>query len=257
LECNLVEIFASAQGEGPTVGTSTIFVRFGECDLRCDWCDSPGTWRPARQWRLELEPGSARFSEHPNPASLEQIVTGLQALDVEHHRYLSFTGGEPLLQPDALAALLERLEGSGPKILLETHGLAVGALERVRERVDVVSMDWKLERDVRWAKRREADERPHFDELHTRFLALARETCDVYVKIIVVPHTQPEELSAICSRIASIDPEVPLILQPVTPMGRIKEGVEPEVMLGHLRACEQRLGDVRIIPQTHRMYHAL
>jgi organic radical activating enzyme len=257
VECNLVEIFASAQGEGPTVGSSTIFVRFGECDLRCDWCDSPGTWRPARQWRLEVEPGSARFSEHPNPATLDRIVAGLEALDVARHRYLSLTGGEPLLQAAAVAALLERLEGTGPRLLLETHGLAVDAFETVRERVDIVSMDWKLERDVRWAKRQEAEERASFDDLHERFLQLARETCDVYVKIVVVPHTRAEELNAVCSRIAAVDRGIPLILQPVTPMGRIKEGVEPAAMLGHLRACEERLDDVRIIPQTHRMYHAL
>jgi len=182
---------------------------------------------------------------------------GLEALDLAHHRYLSLTGGEPLLQPAAVEALLERLEGTRPQILLETHGLEVDALERVRERVDIVSMDWKLERDVRWAGRRNSDQQTHFDDLHERFLRLARETCDVYVKIVVVPHTRPEELDAICSRIAAVDREIPLILQPVTPMGRIKEGVEPEAMLGHLRACEERLGDVRIIPQTHRVYHAL
>ena len=44
---NLVEIFSSIQGEGPHVGESTLFVRFGACDLRCRWCDSPHTWRPA------------------------------------------------------------------------------------------------------------------------------------------------------------------------------------------------------------------
>ena len=42
---NLVEVFSSFQGEGPLVGASTLFVRFGECDLRCRWCDSTHTWR--------------------------------------------------------------------------------------------------------------------------------------------------------------------------------------------------------------------
>jgi organic radical activating enzyme len=45
---NLVELFSSVQGEGPHLGTSTLFVRFGVCDLRCAWCDSAQTWAPAK-----------------------------------------------------------------------------------------------------------------------------------------------------------------------------------------------------------------
>jgi len=29
---NLVEVFSSIQGEGPEIGTRTLFVRLGECD---------------------------------------------------------------------------------------------------------------------------------------------------------------------------------------------------------------------------------
>ena len=67
---NLVEIFASAQGEGPWVGAETIFVRLGECDLRCAWCDSPGTWRRARRCRIEEAPGTGRFRDVENPIDL-------------------------------------------------------------------------------------------------------------------------------------------------------------------------------------------
>ena len=49
MDANLVEIFSSVQGEGPDVGASTLFVRLGACDLRCRWCDSPHTWRPAAE----------------------------------------------------------------------------------------------------------------------------------------------------------------------------------------------------------------
>ncbi|MGE4653124.1 MAG: 7-carboxy-7-deazaguanine synthase QueE, partial [Myxococcota bacterium] len=52
---NLVEVFSSIQGEGPHVGASTVFVRFGGCDLRCAWCDSPHTWLPSKRCRLEVE----------------------------------------------------------------------------------------------------------------------------------------------------------------------------------------------------------
>src|SRR5262245_27696275 len=146
VEANLVEIFSSFQGEGPHVGRSTLFVRFGECDLRCRWCDSPHTWKAGPSCRFEL-PGSGERVV-PNPVPLADVVAAAEALDVARHRFVSLTGGEPLLQPEAVRAIGAALRARGPRILLETHGLAVSALERAVGAVDVVSMDWKLEREV-------------------------------------------------------------------------------------------------------------
>ncbi|MBF0512255.1 MAG: 7-carboxy-7-deazaguanine synthase QueE, partial [Candidatus Omnitrophica bacterium] len=43
MNASIVEIFRSIQGEGKYVGTSQVFVRFGGCNLRCVWCDTPGS----------------------------------------------------------------------------------------------------------------------------------------------------------------------------------------------------------------------
>ena len=51
---NLVELFASIQGEGVHVGEPAVFVRFAECDLRCAWCDSAATWSVPPSCRVEL-----------------------------------------------------------------------------------------------------------------------------------------------------------------------------------------------------------
>jgi 7-carboxy-7-deazaguanine synthase len=129
---SLVEVFASAQGEGPEVGRTTVFVRFGGCDLRCSWCDSPGTWLPAEKWRLESRPGTGKFSGGTNPASLDQVTDALSQLDAARYRFVSVTGGEPLLQAEAVEAIADVIRDLGPRILLETHGLAVCS-GRVRE----------------------------------------------------------------------------------------------------------------------------
>ena len=34
------EIFASIQGEGPYVGYKQLFVRFCNCNLKCNYCDT-------------------------------------------------------------------------------------------------------------------------------------------------------------------------------------------------------------------------
>jgi organic radical activating enzyme len=145
---NLIEVFSSVQGEGPEVGTSTLFVRFGACDLRCRWCDTPHSWRPAARCRFEVTPGGEAFEEHENPVPLAALVAALERLDLDAHRWLSLTGGEPLLQPDALRELSEALAGRAPGLWLETHGLHTEALVSVLGGLSVVSMDWKFASDV-------------------------------------------------------------------------------------------------------------
>jgi organic radical activating enzyme len=260
---NLVEIFSSFQGEGPHVGASTLFVRFGECDLRCRWCDSPHTWQPSARCRIEDPARGERELENPVP--LAEITAAAAALDVARHRFVSLTGGEPLLQPDAvyataaalraLASFAQRDEGerrpASPRILLETHGLATAALERAIDAIDVVSMDWKLASEVTRAGARRGAPREEFHEQHAQFLRVARRAGEVYVKVVVTPATRDDELDALARHVAAVDPQVPVVLQPVTPRGPVKQSPGPAQLLAWQVRLEATLRDVRVIPQTH------
>ena len=254
---NLVEVFSSAQGEGPWVGTSTLFVRLGGCDLRCRWCDSPGTWEPVAEGRIETARGTGRFRTVANPVETAEILKALEALDLDAHRFVAWTGGEPLLQPEVVAALGDALRDRPPRTYLETHGLAHEALARVIDRVDVVSMDWKLASDVRRASDPRQGPVADFHEVHERFLAVARAGAYVYVKIVVTEASTDAELDRAAAGIARVDPETPLVLQPVTPFGRVRERPSAERMLALAARLEATLRDVRVIPQTHPIYGAL
>ena len=74
---------------------------------------------------------------------------------------------------------------------------------------------------------------------------------------MVTAETRAPELEEIAGRIREIEREVPLILQPVTPFGKVRTSPGAEQMLPLMRACERVLADVRVIPQTHRVYGAL
>ena len=93
------EIFASLQGEGPSAGRPSVFVRLSRCNLACVWCDTAYTWRFS---------GPGAFDRVANQLTLSEADTAARILAFGGNR-LVITGGEPLLQAPALARLLALL----------------------------------------------------------------------------------------------------------------------------------------------------
>lgn len=85
------EIFYSIQGEGINVGKPAIFLRLAGCHLRCTWCDSKFTWDFKSGKKMETAEILKEFKKYPC-------------------NHLVITGGEPLIQQNALKELLEKLE---------------------------------------------------------------------------------------------------------------------------------------------------
>ncbi|MBX3233769.1 MAG: 7-carboxy-7-deazaguanine synthase QueE [Labilithrix sp.] len=111
------EVFATVQGEGTSAGVPSVFVRLAECNLRCSWCDTKYTW----DW-----------SKHDKATeTIELTVDDVAARAIELAgdgvRNVVFTGGEPLLQQDELAALGARLKERGFRVEVETNGTVVPA----------------------------------------------------------------------------------------------------------------------------------
>ena len=254
---SLVEVFASAQGEGPEVGRTSVFVRFGGCDLRCRWCDSPNTWKTSETCRIETAPGAAEFETRANPVPAPEIAEIVDRLAPNKRTWISLTGGEPLLQPGAVAATASALRARGRRVYLETHGLHAAALAECVDEIDLVSMDWKLASDVAMAPRLAKPPGDDFHDAHAAFLRVAMRAGSVYVKCVLTPSTRDEELEAMMDQILGVSAEIPLVLQPVTPTGGVKAMPHPDQLLRWLRRAEERLTDVRLIPQTHPLYGVL
>ena len=111
------EIFASVQGEGPSMGMPVAFMRLSRCNLACVWCDTAYTWHFQGDERPHR--GGVEYDRKANQLSLPEDEVAARIMALGQSR-LVITGGEPLLQAPALARLLELLPDVS--IEIETNG---------------------------------------------------------------------------------------------------------------------------------------
>ncbi len=118
----LNEIFFSIQGEGLNAGKPAIFVRFGNCNLKCTWCDTKYTWHPdvADNFEAPLEKIFAEIRKYPEC------------------KHLVITGGEPMLQQPVISAI--RKEFPDYYIEVETNGSQEA---KCLEDVDLFTVSYK------------------------------------------------------------------------------------------------------------------
>lgn len=111
------EIFASLQGEGPSAGRPSVFVRLSRCNLACRWCDTAYTWRFTGDNRPHRD--GAAYDRTANQVTLEEAEIAGRIASLNGNR-LVITGGEPLMQGAALARMVGHLPAMHVEI--ETNG---------------------------------------------------------------------------------------------------------------------------------------
>ena len=239
---NLVEIFSSIQGEGLFVGCRQVFVRLAGCNLFCRYCDTRDSFAVPAAARVETEAGSRMFGSITNPVAASELFAAVANLCRTPHHSISLTGGEPLLQPQAVVAL-SPLRDKGVRLYLETNGTLPKALAQVIQHIDIVSIDFKLPSEL--------PEQQEYWQEHAEFLKVACQR-EVFVKIVLSGRTSPSELERAIALICDINPAIPLILQPVTPVHGVTP-VVPEQVLRWQELALASLQNVRVIPQTHKL----
>ncbi|WP_417319005.1 7-carboxy-7-deazaguanine synthase QueE [Erythrobacter aureus] len=132
------EIFASVQGEGPSMGMPVSFMRLSRCNLACIWCDTAYTWRFEGDNRPHRD--GQTYDRKANQVALDEKEVAAHIMALGQNR-LVITGGEPLLQAPALAKLLDLLPDIGVEI--ETNG-TTKAPPRLDIRIDQFNVSPKL-----------------------------------------------------------------------------------------------------------------
>jgi 7-carboxy-7-deazaguanine synthase len=107
-EIRISEIFGpTIQGEGPLIGTPTVFVRTAGCDYRCTWCDTLYAVLPEHR-------------DEWTSMSDAEVLREVNRLSDERPILVTLSGGNPALQP--LAELIRAGHEQRHCFALETQG---------------------------------------------------------------------------------------------------------------------------------------
>ncbi len=139
------EIFRSIQGEGLAAGRTRAFIRLSGCNLHCVWCDTAYTWNwIGSPFAHERDAPDAPYKFDPKremtKLSVEEAAAAIRALAAEG---LVITGGEPLMQADAVVALIDALRADAMLIEIETNG-TIAPSQALIDRVDLFMVSPKL-----------------------------------------------------------------------------------------------------------------
>lgn len=119
----IVEKFISIDGEGPTAGGLSVFIRLAGCNLKCIWCDTCY---------------AQDYNSFNEELTVNEIVDYVKGTGIHH---VTLTGGEPLIHNDVKNLLSEL--SKVVEIHVETNGSVDVSEYRVSEKVHFV-IDYKL-----------------------------------------------------------------------------------------------------------------
>ncbi len=227
------EIFTSIEGEGIFVGKKTLFIRFSGCHLKCRWCDT--------KYALPLDSGT----EYQIDEIEDLIIRELQPFTYK----VNFTGGEPLLQTDAVIKLADFIKKqTNLKTYIESSCFDSELFSKVLPYIDICKIEFKTDDS-------KVVENEVYDGLllnEIKCLELAVESNKTtYIKIVVTNSTNLESFKNLVYNISKkIRPSdiVGFIIQP-------SRGVDqPTVnkLLDTYDIVQPMFPEVRIIPQLHK-----
>ncbi|HVU00228.1 MAG TPA: 7-carboxy-7-deazaguanine synthase QueE [Polyangiaceae bacterium] len=198
------EIFESFQGEGPSAGAPSVFLRLAVCNLRCGWCDTKYTW----DWE------TYRYEDEVSTETVEAVA---ERIGTDTTRHLVVTGGEPLLQDPALARLFSLLPDA-LHVEVETNG-TLSPSDALRRRVTQWNVSPKLANSGEPRNRR----------VKADALSALRDTGRAWLKLVVANEADVSEAEALAE--ISGFPRDRVLLMPEAATREALEAREPLVKL--------------------------
>ena len=227
------EIFTSIEGEGIFVGKKTLFIRLSGCHLKCRWCDT--------KYALPLDSGT----DYQIDEIKDLIIKELRPFTYK----VNFTGGEPLLQTEAVIELADFIKKqTNLKTYIESSCFDSELFSKVLPYIDICKIEFKTD-DSKVVEDEEYDNLI-LNEIKCLELAVGSNKA-TYIKIVVTNSTNLESFKNLVYKISKrIKPSdiLGFIIQP-------SFGIDqPTVnkLLDTYDIVEPMFPEVRIIPQLHK-----
>ena len=236
MKVRLFEIFTSVEGEGILYGTKTLFVRLAGCPFTCFYCDTIES--------LPMDSGK----EYEIQEACDLIDSNLQKQTYK----VNFTGGDPLIQHEAVAKLAKYVQSKKIPTYLESSCFDSNKFNHVLPFFDIVKIEFKT-LDSKFV------DSQHYDKLIEnainclKFSVSERKT--TYIKIVVSSKTELVDFENLVKKIFdSISKEQidGFIIQPTYGIA------EPslDLLLNLYDIVFPFYSDVKVVPQLHKFIGA-
>mgnify|MGYP000716500852 CR=1 FL=1 len=236
MKVRLFEIFTSIEGEGILYGTKTLFVRLAGCPFTCFYCDTKES--------LPLDSGTEY--------SIDDACS-LMDSNLKNQTYkVNFTGGDPLIQHEAVALLAKHIQSKNILTYLESSCFDIDRFNHVLPFIDIAKIEFKT-------KDSDFVDLKHYDKFigHTmKCLESSVQTRKTtYVKIVVSSKTQLDEFENLVNEIFAVISKGNIdgfIIQPTYGIS------EPslDLLLNLYDIVYPYYVDVKVVPQLHKLIGA-
>jgi len=224
------------EGEGILYGTKTLFVRLAGCPFKCFYCDTKDS--------LPLDSG--------NEYSLEEACKLIEKKLEKNTYKVNFTGGDPLIQHDAVAELAKYIQTKKIPTYLESSCFDSDRFNHVLPFIDIIKIEFKT-------KDSDFVDSKHYERLIDNAMKCLKSSITskktTYVKIVVSSKTKLEDFKDLVDKIFNNISKQDIngfIIQPTYGIA------EPslDLLLNLYDIVYPHYIDVKVVPQLHKFIGA-